>query len=421
MTSNGLLRGLDGIAWGDLGHAYGSAEDVPRQLRDLLSEDDRIRAKALWSLYGNIFHQGTRYEATRYAVPFLARMVRDGSTRGRDKIVMLLASIAIGYDEAYLPHGYDPAGDRLALAALRAETEEGWERQLDEWVASAPDEPMRRMREGMRAMYSLEAQIRDAEAVVLAYDAIREELPRLTGLLAAADAELRNAVAYLLAWFPEAAQRSVPALATLLSTESSVGVAASAMLSLGLLGGSDVVPAISERLGSGEPMLRWAAAVALARLGVVTADVVEALASAAAEPPEQSTPAVAFLGGDRRGLASQSLAAASESITPQAFDAVLGGLADSAGIGSFSIASAALHLAFPTGPAEPLPPFGDLNGSQQRVVRALAELGPETWQWVNFANIVGAWHLPNRHEELRAYAGVSGPVSTTSGPRQGGS
>ena len=208
MTRSGNLNGLDDIAWGDLEHAYGSAEDVPGNLRGLLAGDERVRAKALGSLYGSIVHQGTRYEATRYAVPFLARLARDGSVGGRDKIVLLLASIAIGYDEAYLPRGYDPAGDRRARAELRLETPEAWERQLDAWVAAAPDEPLRRMRESTREMFSLEAQIRCAEAVTLAYDAVRKELPGLTGLLSARDAELRNAVAYLLAWFPEAAEPS---------------------------------------------------------------------------------------------------------------------------------------------------------------------------------------------------------------------
>lgn len=406
MTSSNLLSGLDGIAWADLEHAYGSAEDVPGHLRALLSVDHQVREKALWSLYGNIFHQGTRYEATRYAVPFLARMARDGSIANRDRIVMLLASLAIGYDEAYLPLGYDPEGDRRALAGLRAETREDWERQLDEWIASAPDESMRRMREDTRTMHSLEARVRDAEAVVLTYDAVRQELPALTKLLSTNNPQLRNAVAYLLGWFPDAAEQSVPALAALLASEASVGVAASVIISLGLLGGSDAIAAITERLAGGEPMLRWAAAVALARLGAVTAEVVEELASAAAEPLEQSTPAVPFLGGDCQGLAAESLAIVSENMTPQAFDAVLEGLARSAGVGSLSITSAALYLAFPAGPADPLPPFDELTALQQRVVRAIAEQGPVTWRLINFMEIVGAWQLPNLHEELRAYAGL---------------
>ena len=58
-----MLNQLDKIPWGSLKHAYGFAEDVPEQLRGLLNSDSKIRENSLWSLYGNIFHQGTRYQA----------------------------------------------------------------------------------------------------------------------------------------------------------------------------------------------------------------------------------------------------------------------------------------------------------------------------------------------------------------------
>lgn len=64
-----MLASLDMIDWADLTHAYGRATDVPDQIRALRSADPGIRDKALHSLYGNIFHQGTRFEASAYAVP----------------------------------------------------------------------------------------------------------------------------------------------------------------------------------------------------------------------------------------------------------------------------------------------------------------------------------------------------------------
>jgi len=66
--------------------------------------------QALHALYGNIFHEGTRYEATVHAVPFLARLAADGQTPHRDQIVHLLAALAIGYDETFLPAGYTSLG-----------------------------------------------------------------------------------------------------------------------------------------------------------------------------------------------------------------------------------------------------------------------------------------------------------------------
>ena len=68
---------LDSIPWKDLKHAYGSAEDVPDLLRSLraASPDNAYdEGSPLWCLFGNIWHQGTIYEATSYAVPFLLEL-----------------------------------------------------------------------------------------------------------------------------------------------------------------------------------------------------------------------------------------------------------------------------------------------------------------------------------------------------------
>jgi hypothetical protein len=73
------------------------------------------RAGAPRTLYGSIFHQGSRYEATAYAVPFLARLALDPRTLQRDVIVHLLVALAIGYDEAYQPAGVDVAGWRAGV------------------------------------------------------------------------------------------------------------------------------------------------------------------------------------------------------------------------------------------------------------------------------------------------------------------
>ncbi len=65
-----MLEGLEGIDWGSLHHAYGAASDVPGLLRALASPRRKKRSRAIYDLYGNIWHQGTVYEATAYAVPW---------------------------------------------------------------------------------------------------------------------------------------------------------------------------------------------------------------------------------------------------------------------------------------------------------------------------------------------------------------
>src|SRR5690349_1585950 len=91
-----MLEGLDRIDWSKLTHAYGSAEDVPDLLRQLASEDEEARSEAIHELYGNIWHQGTVYEASAKAAPFLIELLEAESVEGKDEIMVLLAHLARG-------------------------------------------------------------------------------------------------------------------------------------------------------------------------------------------------------------------------------------------------------------------------------------------------------------------------------------
>ncbi|MEV8432962.1 hypothetical protein [Streptomyces chartreusis] len=106
-----VLAGLDDRPWGDVEHAYGSAEDVPAVLRALADDDPETAGAALNELYGNIWHQGTVYTATVEAVPFLARLAAAGY-RSAD-VLVLLGSIAESEDEYGVPRG----ACRAAVAA----------------------------------------------------------------------------------------------------------------------------------------------------------------------------------------------------------------------------------------------------------------------------------------------------------------
>ena len=66
-----MLDGLDEIDWSSLRRAYGSAADVPSQLRALLSDDRKLRDDAIGALFSKIYHQGTVYPASSAALPFL--------------------------------------------------------------------------------------------------------------------------------------------------------------------------------------------------------------------------------------------------------------------------------------------------------------------------------------------------------------
>jgi HEAT repeat protein len=91
-----MLNDLDAVPWRAMRHALGAATDVPRLIRALVSADREERQTALKELFACLLHQGTVYEATALAVPFLFELLANPSTPERNWIAFLLASIANG-------------------------------------------------------------------------------------------------------------------------------------------------------------------------------------------------------------------------------------------------------------------------------------------------------------------------------------
>ncbi|WP_203711728.1 hypothetical protein [Asanoa siamensis] len=102
-----MMDGLSAVDWAALTHAYGSAADVPGMLRDLAGGD----RKALDDLYGTIWHQGTVYEATAYAVPFLVEMLAAPGLEP-DGVLGLLADIVDGASYLDVHRGFLPRSQR---------------------------------------------------------------------------------------------------------------------------------------------------------------------------------------------------------------------------------------------------------------------------------------------------------------------
>ncbi|MEU0560652.1 hypothetical protein [Dactylosporangium sp. NPDC006015] len=362
-----MLDGLDDIDWASLEHAYGPAADVPGHLRALRSGAAGDRRGALSGLYGGICHQGTRYEASAPAVPFLLELLADPATPDRAAVVELVASIAVGHHGTWLPDGFPAAGLRAAAVGgaelLRAapppaeddedEDFEG-ESRLDYWEALGDDQ-----RSAMAAHVELAA-----------YDAVRAGLPVLRELViggdAHGDAALRAAAAFTLGWFPEDDAASVAVL-TAAVADPSRSVAATAVVSLGLLG--TVVPA-ALRDTRGE--IRWAAAVALARVrGAGAGDEATRELLRWAGGASTARAGIPFLGGDLAGYAALSLPALAAG--DAALDALLARLGTVTGVETLPVLGTALRLVFPDGPGS------GVAGPRQRLVRALAE-APAAWQ-----------------------------------------
>ncbi|MFI6236981.1 hypothetical protein ACIBD9_25755 [Micromonospora sp. NPDC050784] len=410
-----MLDGLDDIDWARLGHAYGAADDVPDQLRALLSPDPAIRDEALGDLYTNVFHQGSRFEASAYAVPFLLELLADPATPDPAAMLALLSALAVGYDEGFLPEGFPVAEYRRAaeggreLLAAKPPPWTGTDESKKEYVEYTYVESLSAAEQGRLWAY----------VELATYDAVRAGVPVFRTLLTHADPGVRTVAAYALAWFPEEADGSVSALAGAIDAaqepgvESTPGELATMLVASGLLGAAPDV----RWLADPRPVLRWAAAIGRVRVlgaAVNPATVEELLSWASAPPDDASTgPAegewVPFLDGDRGGYAGLALRQLGPQHEDRAFDALLDRLPTVSGERSLTVLGVALRLAFPDGPAAAGTPAAVLRPRQRRLAEVLGR-STEPWlidgqEFGNVAMLVGEYGLPRSREAMLAYLG----------------
>jgi hypothetical protein len=390
------LRGLDDVDWANVKHAYGPATDVPSVIRALMSPDPEKREQALHRLYSNIFHQGTRYQATPYAVPFLLEMLRDPSTHERADIVDLLASIAIGYDENFIPNGVDPAKFRT---------------ERHEWDS--------KMSVGDRAdcnQYGFGSLVD-----VACYDAVAEGVPLILSFLDDVDPDLRCAATYLVAWFPEHAATAIPALHALLARATEPLEQAYAILSLGLLARNSAVSIDRETVLSrmGEPhslLIRTSAALALRSIGPedgVIDLLIEAVASG--ETLNEQSQGLRFNDGNLVGFAGLVISQARSDQRERAIAALCRALESVNPFESLDVTRALLNLVidgsetynfFKQRPSSQLTPL------QRQVLLAILNHGgwhfpgPPESGFGNYSLLLADYGLPSTQKKLRAYLEV---------------
>ncbi len=177
------LNDLDAIPWEWLTHAYGSASDVPAQIRAIVSGDPGLRKAAFTELFSNIWHQGTVYEATIHALPILIDLLRTNAVPepDRDYLALLIANILSG-------RGYwEVHGSLTQLTPNLSELEERITRER---------------------LIVAEVRSRGVAALEL-----------LIPYLQHPEAELRGTVAESFEHYPEQAETLVPALRTALDIE----------------------------------------------------------------------------------------------------------------------------------------------------------------------------------------------------------
>ena len=249
------MNNVDGVPWARLHHAYGTAEDVPDLLRALRSPDADTRQQAHYRLRGNIYHQGTRWEASSHAIGFLVALADDPATPERDLVVRLVRLVGLGdVRDEDLPFDAD---------AAFAEAEDATDEDVVRLVDALYDEDKDLDEVPMEIQVAVDARWRRD-----CYRAAAEHVATYRAWLADGDAEVGAHAAELLAWFPA----DGATVAALVHDPPHATVRASANLTLAHLPAADaadvVDAALSGQLGSDDVRVRRTAAVALAyRLG----------------------------------------------------------------------------------------------------------------------------------------------------------
>jgi len=351
-----MFESLDAVPWSNLGHAYGTAEDVPVLLRQAMSDNQDERNEAWNELYGNLWHQGTVYEATAPAVPFLIDMLDADLSPCRQEAANYL--IALAHGNSYLD----------VHAPLFPEVFANKEAELNEelhWVAAARA-AVAAGGERYRALFASK-NAPPVRAALVRLMALAESARYVAGI--AADdpqVEVRAAAALVLSGCGDRCQ--VPPAAGQPDTE---GIAA-AMASLAQ--------------ADADPYVRWCAALAAVRRAGDDAGQVAIAAVTAAlihQSPAGIDDLLEEIGWDppeAAYLAPMALRACSDAELASVIAGLAGGMADMKPPHRTDLAMQILEIAVPERPFSPTRrlALAELTARERHALEVLAAC-PALW------------------------------------------
>ncbi|CAK9087900.1 Uncharacterized protein SCF082_LOCUS45564, partial [Durusdinium trenchii] len=359
-----MLRTLDNVDWKSLEHAYGSAEDVPDLIRQLLSQDAKVRSDVMWHLYGNVFHQGTRYPATPYVIPFLIELCSNPDILDRGEILRFWGSLITGY---FSVQERPTWGDGTHIYFC-GEIQEGDD-----------DDP-----------YS--------EALHQIYRNSLSAKELLFRLLTDEEVSVRAGAAWVLACLPTLGDPLIDRLRSQLRREANGWVRAAIAFSLGEIGDSD---SLRQILGSDteHPAARCMAACELARISPRD-ELIEPLLGFICEPIA-GYDNVPGAGGESTGDAAFSITYLPPEVRQHAVPAICERLEHARSFATMPLVAALLSAAFEQR-EEPLTRFNEL----QRLVLLAMLNAQELWSIGNLHWTFQSYGLPHDREECAQLLGV---------------
>lgn len=360
-----MLERLDEVPWDTLEHAYGTAEDVPDLLRRLLSSDPKVRAGAQYTLYGNVFHQGTRFPVTPYVIPFLIEMCAEPSVPDRFWLLSYWGSLITGYFSVQERPCWGD-GERIHYSD-DVDPDEGEPQE---------DEPY------TRALHQI-------------YQESLKGYPLLRTLIDDPDHAVRTGAAWVLACLPTMAAESVPLLAG--REEPSGWVRVSIAFALGELG---AIEPLRRTLAEDDfPAARCMAACELARIAPDPA-LIASLLEFVADNIEgyENIPGA---GGKSSGDASHSISLLPAELQQQAIPAICDRLDQARLFDTMPMVRTLIAAAFP--PSDE--PVTELNDLQRYVLGRMVD-NSEMWNIGNLYWEFKSHGLPSDRNECAKLLGV---------------
>jgi hypothetical protein len=362
-----MLEGLRAVPWADLQHAYGPAKDVPRLLRKLLDRSPKVRSAVMDKLYGNVFHQGTRFPAAPYVVPFLIEMCASSSVPRRDDLLGYWGSLITGYFSVQERPSWGD-GERIYSCGepLRADDPE----ELDPDFAAA-----------LHAIY-------------------RESLKGhelLCKLLGSGAVWVRAGAAWVLACLPTKASATLPKLVARAKVEQSGWVRAVMAFALGELGAAEPLHRMLAR--DPFPAARCMAACELARIDP-SEKLLAPLLEFVSEPIE-GYERLRGAGGKSSGDAAHSISKLPRKLQRMAVPAICDRLDQSRSFDIIPLVCTLLSAAF----RQQTEPLVALTGLQRRILIRLVK-NHEVWSIGNLMGTPERYGLPYDREKCARLAGV---------------
>jgi len=381
---------IDSVPWSHLHHAYGPATDVPDLLRALMLPDEvsgdvanqaekagrSIFEHVTWTLWGNVFHQGTVWQVTAKTVPFFVDLLQKGpeNPEQHEFLVTYLHHLALGYPDDIFPNLPDPDDEFAEITGLE---DNGQEPDFD----------------------SEEIDVRCLIWRRDSYMAVERNVENILPFVESETDIVADAAIALCASFPRRADIISPVLNKLSKSETRRG--AMAALSMSVLGDPQTPGCVQRHMQSSDDLTSklGACAAAIYHKDKINTEIVDVLTRPLGELAETEIAHTSTLST----LIGRCLECIGPSYLKSVVDGICMQMADASAIESLSLTDNLLTSVFPNG----LPNVAsELSPIQRKAVEAIRDHGAfkvSEGIFGNYAGLLSGWGLPQSANEIERW------------------